>query len=222
MSSGGRGQLLMPWPNRIRDGRYSFGGRDLQLGLTDPSRGNASHGLARWAAWTRRGAHRHLGVARLPADGADRLPVDARPARPLRPLRRRARRHPDRDEPLPRAGAVRQRRAPLPPGRATRSRTSSCTLPARTRVLVDDRQLPTGTEPVSGAYDFTSPAAYRRRRARRRVRRPRPRGGPGDRDARRSRHRARGRPVGRRAPPLAPALHPAVRGRRVPGSRSSR
>ena len=37
MSSGGRGQLLMPWPNRIRDGRYTFGGRELQLGLTDPS-----------------------------------------------------------------------------------------------------------------------------------------------------------------------------------------
>ena len=48
----GRGQLLMPWPNRIRDGRYSFGGRDLQLGLSEPSRGNASHGLVRWAAWT--------------------------------------------------------------------------------------------------------------------------------------------------------------------------
>ncbi|HEY0646126.1 MAG TPA: aldose epimerase, partial [Nocardioides sp.] len=52
MSGGDRGQLLMPWPNRIRDGRYSFGGRDLQLGLSDPARGNASHGLARWAAWT--------------------------------------------------------------------------------------------------------------------------------------------------------------------------
>ena len=42
----------MPWPNRIRDGRYSFGGHDLQLGLTDPRTGNASHGLARWAAWS--------------------------------------------------------------------------------------------------------------------------------------------------------------------------
>ncbi|MCW2767172.1 MAG: Aldose 1-epimerase [Nocardioides sp.] len=52
MSSGGRGQILMPWPNRIRDGRYSFGGRDLQLPLTEPKRHNASHGLARWAAWT--------------------------------------------------------------------------------------------------------------------------------------------------------------------------
>ncbi len=51
-SSGGRGQLLMPWPNRIRDGRYAFGGDELQLPLTEPQRGNASHGLARWTAWT--------------------------------------------------------------------------------------------------------------------------------------------------------------------------
>jgi aldose 1-epimerase len=52
MSSGGRGQLLVPWPNRLRDGRYSFDGRDLQLALTEPARSNASHGLVRWAAWT--------------------------------------------------------------------------------------------------------------------------------------------------------------------------
>jgi aldose 1-epimerase len=52
MPSVGRGQLLMPWPNRIRDGRYAFGGRDLQLGLSEAVRGNASHGLVRWAAWT--------------------------------------------------------------------------------------------------------------------------------------------------------------------------
>lgn len=52
MSSGGRGQLLMPWPNRIRDGRYAFDGQAHQLGLTEPSRRNASHGLARWAAWS--------------------------------------------------------------------------------------------------------------------------------------------------------------------------
>ena len=47
----GRGQLLMPWPNRIRDGRYSFEGKDFQLPLTEPARGHASHGLARWAPW---------------------------------------------------------------------------------------------------------------------------------------------------------------------------
>lgn len=52
MASGGRGQLLMPWPNRIEDGQYSFGGQEHQLALTEPKRHNASHGLARWATWT--------------------------------------------------------------------------------------------------------------------------------------------------------------------------
>ena len=47
MPAVGRGQLLMPWPNRIRDGAYSFEGRSLQLGLTEASLGNASHGLVR-------------------------------------------------------------------------------------------------------------------------------------------------------------------------------
>lgn len=47
----GRGQLLMPWPNRVRDGRYTFAGRSHQLALSEPGRGNASHGLVRWALW---------------------------------------------------------------------------------------------------------------------------------------------------------------------------
>ncbi|HYO40761.1 MAG TPA: aldose 1-epimerase family protein [Nocardioidaceae bacterium] len=51
-TSAGRGQLLAPWPNRIRDGKYSFAGRDLQLPISEPKLGNASHGLVRWAAWT--------------------------------------------------------------------------------------------------------------------------------------------------------------------------
>lgn len=50
--SAGRGQLLMPWPNRIRDGRYSFAGTEHQLALTEPDRGNAAHGLVRWAIWS--------------------------------------------------------------------------------------------------------------------------------------------------------------------------
>jgi len=51
MCGGGRGQLLLPWPNRVRDGRYEFGGDTLQLPLTEVARGHASHGLVRWAAW---------------------------------------------------------------------------------------------------------------------------------------------------------------------------
>lgn len=52
MPAAGRGQLLVPWPNRIRDGRYDFGGATHQLALTEPRRGNASHGLVRWASWS--------------------------------------------------------------------------------------------------------------------------------------------------------------------------
>ncbi len=48
----GRGQVLMPWPNRIRDGRYTFAGIDRQLSLTEVARRNASHGLVRWAQWS--------------------------------------------------------------------------------------------------------------------------------------------------------------------------
>jgi aldose 1-epimerase len=51
-TASGRGQLLAPWPNRIRDGRYTFDGRELQLPLSEPALNNASHGLARWASWT--------------------------------------------------------------------------------------------------------------------------------------------------------------------------
>ena len=51
LCSSGRGQLLIPWPNRIADGRYEFEARAHQLALDEPERGNAIHGLVRWAAW---------------------------------------------------------------------------------------------------------------------------------------------------------------------------
>ena len=50
--SGGRGQALMPWPNRLGDGRFEWDGRDLQTALTEPEQHNAIHGLVRWAPWT--------------------------------------------------------------------------------------------------------------------------------------------------------------------------
>jgi aldose 1-epimerase len=60
MASGGRGQVLMPWPNRLQDGKYSFDGRDYQLALSEVAHSNAIHGLVRWVAWTvrEREAHR--------------------------------------------------------------------------------------------------------------------------------------------------------------------
>src|SRR3954469_1623429 len=44
---GGAGQVLAPWPNRIRDGRYTFRGEKHQLALTEPDAHNAIHGLVR-------------------------------------------------------------------------------------------------------------------------------------------------------------------------------
>ena len=51
MASAGRGQHLIPWPNRIRDGKYEYSDRSHQLPLSEPARANASHGLTRWACW---------------------------------------------------------------------------------------------------------------------------------------------------------------------------
>jgi aldose 1-epimerase len=45
------GQVLVPWPNRIRDGRYPFGGAEHQLPLTEPGHANAIHGLVQWVPW---------------------------------------------------------------------------------------------------------------------------------------------------------------------------
>lgn len=51
MCDGGHGAPLIPWPNRIRDGRYRFGGTEHQLALTEPVGHNAIHGLLRWRPW---------------------------------------------------------------------------------------------------------------------------------------------------------------------------
>jgi aldose 1-epimerase len=43
-----RGATLAPWPNRVVDGRYTFGGVERQLPLTEPARKHALHGLITW------------------------------------------------------------------------------------------------------------------------------------------------------------------------------
>jgi len=46
------GAVLVPWPNRIRDGQYTFDGQDRQLPLNEPERGTALHGLVTWERWS--------------------------------------------------------------------------------------------------------------------------------------------------------------------------
>ena len=44
-----RGAILAPWPNRVVDGRYVFGGTVHSLEITEPDRGHALHGLVAWS-----------------------------------------------------------------------------------------------------------------------------------------------------------------------------
>jgi aldose 1-epimerase len=52
LSPASAGQILAPWPNRIRDGRYTFEGTTYQLPLSEAARHNAIHGLVNWSRWT--------------------------------------------------------------------------------------------------------------------------------------------------------------------------
>jgi aldose 1-epimerase len=52
MSRSGRGQVLIPWPNRLENGSYEFAGRRHQAPIDDPAENDAIHGLVRWASWT--------------------------------------------------------------------------------------------------------------------------------------------------------------------------
>lgn len=45
------GIILMPWPNRVADGRWSLQGEPQQLDLTEPGRSNAIHGLLRFTGY---------------------------------------------------------------------------------------------------------------------------------------------------------------------------
>ena len=51
-ASSGRGQLLAPWPNRVAGATYTFEGTEHRPPVDERERGNAIHGLVRWAAWT--------------------------------------------------------------------------------------------------------------------------------------------------------------------------
>lgn len=51
MCDGAHGAVLIPWPNRLADGRYNFDGTDYQVALTEPEKSNAIHGFLRWRSW---------------------------------------------------------------------------------------------------------------------------------------------------------------------------
>ncbi|MFB9253595.1 aldose 1-epimerase family protein [Sphaerisporangium melleum] len=69
---GSAGLPLLPWPNRVQDGRYTFDGQERQLALTEPKFGNAAHGFTRtlpWRVLSRDEASITLGLRLFPQAG---------------------------------------------------------------------------------------------------------------------------------------------------------
>jgi len=155
---GSAGQVLAPWPNRIRDGQYAFGGEHLQLPLTEPERHNAIHGLVNWSRWHR------------VESGPDHVTVEYDlPPQPGYPwalaLRTTWRVGPDglrADHTATNLAAT-----PCPFGFSVhpyllvpgvKLAEVRLQVPARNRLLVDGRLLPIGAARVAGTeFDFTEP-----------------------------------------------------------------
>lgn len=160
MASTGRGQVLLPWPNRVEDGRYDFDDRSHQLSLSEPARGNAAHGLVRWLPWQLRTAGEHTVTASLqlyPQPGYPfALAVSVTYALGEDGLRVRTR--------VTNTGAE-----PAPYGHGAHPYLSAgsgdvdglnLTVPAESVGEVDDRGLPAAARPVAGTrYDFRSARA---------------------------------------------------------------
>lgn len=155
---GSAGQVLAPWPNRIRDGAYTFGERSLQLDLSEPARRNAIHGLVNWVAW-------HL-VERSPESVTTGYDLPPSPGYPWA-LRLRTRWTVG-------AGGLRAEHEvtnlagePAPFGFSIHPYLRvpgvsvdkvSLRVPGRARVLLDSRLLPLAAIQVAGTeYDFTAP-----------------------------------------------------------------
>jgi aldose 1-epimerase len=147
------GKVLAPWPNRVRDGRYRFEDAEHRLEVTEPDRNNALHGLVVWSRWQGRRSQPRRATFSYdlgPQTGYPfslRLAVDYTLAS-------------DGVEVTLRATNVGARRAPfgagLHPYLSTEGEELTLEVPARTRVAVDDRQLPAGPPtPVQGTdQDF--------------------------------------------------------------------
>lgn len=160
MASGGRGQLLIPWPNRLQDGRYEFGGVTQQLALTEPDRSNAIHGLVRWVPWT----VRETGPGRVVVEHV----LHPQPGYPFT-VDLRVEYELSGDGLTVRMTATNVGSGPCPYGCGAHPYVAAATasiddailrLPARTALRTDERGIPIGTVAVQGTeLDFRTPRA---------------------------------------------------------------
>ena len=156
---GAHGAPLIPWPNRLADGRYSFDGADHQVALTEPTKGNAIHGFLRWRNWeaTDRQPQRVvIGTTIHPLEGFPfTLEVSIAYELGEEGLTVTTSATNAGEQPCPFASG---QHPYLSPGDGLIDECS-LELEAGTRILTDaERQLPTGTEETAGtSFDFRSP-----------------------------------------------------------------
>lgn len=158
MCDGAHGAPLIPWPNRLGDGRYTFDDSDYQVALTEPDKSNAIHGFMLWRSWRpiEQAPDRVVMATRLyPLQGYPftlDVTVDYTLTDAGLSVRTTATNVGDRACPY---GCGQQ-----PYLSSGDGLVDDCTLhlDAATRILTDDqRQLPTGRESVEGTpYDFRS------------------------------------------------------------------
>jgi aldose 1-epimerase len=158
-STSARGQVLAPWPNRLRGGRYRFGGVDRQVALTEPETGGAIHGFVRWVRWTPTDRTDDTVTMRyaLPPQSGWPFALDLAVRYVLGPdgLRVETSATNTGDGPAPAGlGMHPYLRAGGGPIDAARLRA-----PGRVRLVADDAGIPTGeTAPVEGTdADFLAP-----------------------------------------------------------------
>jgi len=158
MCPSGRGQVLMPWPNRLAGGAYAFAGRDLQLPVNEPSTGSAIHGLVRWAGWSVAEREPHRVVVRHDLHPQPGYPfaLELRIEYTLSAegLRVSTTVTNVGGDPCPFGAGAHPYLRPGPPI----VDSALLHLPARSVVQVDANGIPVGTAPVEGTeFDFLRP-----------------------------------------------------------------
>ncbi|HWC34851.1 MAG TPA: aldose 1-epimerase family protein [Mycobacteriales bacterium] len=158
MCDGARCQTLVPWPNRVQDGRWRWDGADQQLAITEPEQHNAIHGLVRWLAWDL--------VEHSDSSVTLSCVCAPQPGYPWRLTVTNAWSLDDNG--LTVVTTIRNESETVAPvaagfhpyvtvGTATID-DAVLTLPATTRLLTGEQQIPVGQEEVAGtAYDFREP-----------------------------------------------------------------
>ncbi|MDR7279614.1 aldose 1-epimerase family protein [Catenuloplanes atrovinosus] len=156
LAAGCAGQILAPWPNRIRDGQYTFEGTQYQLFITEPERNNALHGLVNYARW-------HAVEQSADAVTLEYL-MPAQPGYPW-PLRLRTTWQVSAAGLRATHEVTNLAAQPVPFGFSVHPYLQipgvpvdelTLTLPARNRLLVDSRLLPIGASKVAGTeFDYT-------------------------------------------------------------------